>query len=106
MEPNNSSGDNLRSGILSSLDDQLWMIATCAIWALALILTSILLIFDMTENWAGFLAVTVIFYIQVYSHYLVSFRYFLNEYYMCAILHYMSYDSVKNSARKTVARWA
>ena len=62
--------------------------------------------FYLTESKAGFFSNMIIFYIQIYAHYLISFRYFLNEYYMCAILHYMSYDSVQNSARKTIQKWS
>ena len=34
-----------------------------------------------------------------------AFRYFLNEYYMCAILHYMSYDCVKCDPHRTMIQW-
>ena len=77
----------------------------CIIWATALIVSSILQMYYLTVKMVGFFANEVIFYIQIYTHYLVSFRYFLNEYYMCAILHYMSYDSVKCDPHKTMLQW-
>ena len=73
---------------------------------MALITSSIIQMYYLTDYWAGFIANQIIFFLQIYSHYLMNFRYFLNEYYMCAILHYMSDDSVKNSKRMTMQKWS
>ena len=89
-----TTSTDVKTAIQSSLTDQMWLIMTCIIWSAAVIVSSILQMYYLTEYIGGFFANEVIFYVQIYTHYLVSFRYFLNEYYMCAILHYMSYDCV------------
>ena len=43
--------------------------------------------------------------IEVFTHYLIMIRYFLNEYYMASILHYMSTEAVKSDQVKTVNKW-
>ena len=44
-------------------------------------------------------------FIETFCHYLPMIKYFVNEYYMAAILHYMSYQSVMGNKQLTIQRF-
>ena len=68
-------------------------------------MSSLLQLFYLHEDWPGFIANSICFAVQVYCHYLVMLRYFLNEYFMCSILHYMGYQSVQADKNLVMERW-
>ena len=55
--------------------------------------------------WLGYTLNNILFYIMDFCHYLPMVYFFVNEYYMAAILHYMTYESVMGNPKMTIKRF-
>ena len=75
------------------------------IWGLSLAGDAILLLYQFSATWPGFILNNSFCLVNSYCHYLPMIKFFVNEYYMAAILHYMSYASVEGSHKKTLQRF-
>ena len=62
---------------------------------------AILLLYQFSATWKGFVLNNSFGIINSYCHYLPMIIFFVNEYYMAAILHYMSYASIEGNPRLT-----
>ena len=66
---------------------------------------SILLLYQFQTTWSGFVISNLLFFVEAYNHYFTLTKYVVNEYYMAAILHYMSYESVRGDPELAIVRF-
>ena len=75
--------------------DQMWFIGTILGFSIALIGEASILLVEFQFDWLGFFIKSFFYFVQVFNQYLPMMKYFVNEYFMAAILHYMSYPEVE-----------
>ena len=66
---------------------------------------AVLLLYQYQATWPGFIISNLLFFVEAYNHYFPLTKYVVNEYYMAAILHYMSYESVRGDKELAIERF-